>query len=280
MASVELTLLLSGSFNPITCYHLRVLELARQYFVQEGYERSSAVLSPTPNTTTTEEECASGTDRMEMCQLAVSDLHHVSVDSWECSQRSYAKLLTVAQHVSSGSSSKVGVLVSEEQLCQVSQWTSENVRVLLEQHLLVCVTPNPHHIINFAQHSPVFRGFEDSIHLVIDHAGNTKPAIMRAVEHGQCITGLVPECVQQYIEQHNLYMGQENAKIGMRVPSKDRVVLPRIHNTAAPAKKSALMTQGVQMRDLLSVNRVLTVAPSIESVYAELLQRQRPSLQR
>lgn len=284
MAAVveELILLLSGSFNPISCYHLRVLELARQYFVQEGYEKTSAVLSPTPNTSTTEADCASGQDRLTMCQLAVKDLDHVSVDDWECNQRSYAKLLTVTSTLSSNNNNcKVGVLVSEEQLCQVSQWANDNVKLLLEQHLLVCVTANPHRIINFAQHCPVFRGFEESIHLVIDHAGNAKPSIMPAVEHAQSITGLVPACVQEYMEQQNLYITKEQGKIGMRVPSKDRVVLPRIHNTAAPTvKKSSLMTQGVQMRDLLSVNRVLTVVPSIESVYAELLQRQRPSFQR
>ena len=43
--------------------------------------------------------------------------------------------------------------------------------LLLQQHLLVCVTAHPHRIINFAQHCPVFRGFEVRTRTLKDQYG-------------------------------------------------------------------------------------------------------------
>jgi len=93
----RLLLLLTGSFNPVTIAHLRMLELARDYYHLRSIQVLEGIISPVSNSYgkagLVEEKL-----RIEMLEAAVRDNHWLRVDPWEATQTSWTRTKLVLDY--------------------------------------------------------------------------------------------------------------------------------------------------------------------------------------
>jgi len=279
----KLVLLASGSFDPVTNYHIRIFELVKQYFSLKGCVDGTAIISLTPKTTNTNQDSSETQDRIKMCELATSNIPNVVIDEWEYNQRCYTVLPKVINKLADkycSTGDTIAVLVTEEQVSQLTQWPQSEVDELMANKNVVCVTPNPHRLINVVQFCAKFSTYEDNIHLIIDHANTSKPNVREAVANEQSIEGLVAPQVAKYIAEQFLYKEYEReiecSHIALQM-SPSRILLPRISNTANPTTNGHKPKKPPtpKMGEFLRIQRMSRNIPSIETAYSELLQKRR-----
>ncbi|CAI7855975.1 unnamed protein product [Closterium sp. NIES-54] len=94
----QAVLLLSGSFNPPTIMHLRMLEMAHDALQDRGWDVIGAYMSPV-NDHYGKQGLAAAKERVTMCQLACADSPFIMVDPWESSQQCYQRTLCVLRRL-------------------------------------------------------------------------------------------------------------------------------------------------------------------------------------
>ncbi|KAL5255987.1 hypothetical protein ACHWQZ_G011262 [Mnemiopsis leidyi] len=267
----QLVLLASGSFDPITNYHIRIFELVRQYFTLKGCVEGRAIISLTPKTTNTNPDCSETQDRIKMCELATSNIHNLVIDEWEYNQRCYTILPKVINKLADkycSTGDTIAVMITEEQVSQITQWPQSEVDELMMNKNVVCVTPNPHRLINVVQFCSKFSTYEDNFHVIIDHGNTVKPNIRQAVANEQSIEGLVAPQVAKYIAEHFLYKESEKeiecSHIALQMSPKSRILLPRIRNTANSSSNGhkKKKSQTPKMGEFLKIQRMSKRIPS------------------
>jgi len=280
----KLVLIASGSFDPITNYHIRIFELVKQYFALKGCVDGRAIISLTPKTTNTNQDSSETVDRLKMCELATSNIPNLVIDEWEYNQRCYTILPKVINQLADtycSTGDTIAVMVTEEQVSQITLWPQCEVDELMTNKNVVCVTATPHRVINIVQFCAKFTTYEDNIHVIIDHANTNKPNVRQAVANEQSIEGLVTPQVMKYIADQYLYREYEReiecSHIGLQMSPKSRILLPRIRNTANPSKNGHRQKKPVtpKIEDFLRIQRMSKNIPSVETAYHELMQRRR-----
>lgn len=280
----KLVLLASGSFDPITNYHIRVFELVKHYFSLKGCVDGRAIISLTPKTTNTNQDSSETQDRIKMCELATSNIPNLVIDEWEYNQRCYTVLPKVINKLADkycSTGDTIAVMVTEEQVSQITQWPQSEVDELMTNKNVVCVTPNPHHVINIVQFCAKFSAYEDNIHLIIDHANTNKPNVRQAVANEQPIEELVAPQVCKYITEQYLYKEYEKeiecSHLALQMSPKSRILLPRIRNTANSSNHGHKQKKEMapKMGEFLKIQRMTKTIPSIETAYSEMLQKRR-----
>ncbi|KAL3364769.1 hypothetical protein AABB24_013509 [Solanum stoloniferum] len=103
----------TGSFNPPTYMHLRCFELARDALTSEGICVIGGYMSPV-NDAYKKKNLISAEHRVAMCQLACKSSEFVMTDTWEASQDSYQRTLTVLSRIKTAISG--GSLTSTDDL--------------------------------------------------------------------------------------------------------------------------------------------------------------------
>lgn len=99
MKKRPVVLYLVGSFNPVTIYHLRMLDLAEHHLRgTENCEIVVSYISPVHDDYG-KAELIHSSHRINMLQNAVRDRLNTFVDTWEASQEQYSKTVTVLAHV-------------------------------------------------------------------------------------------------------------------------------------------------------------------------------------
>uniref|UniRef100_A0A8D0F411 Nicotinamide nucleotide adenylyltransferase 1 n=1 Tax=Strix occidentalis caurina TaxID=311401 RepID=A0A8D0F411_STROC len=99
MKSTEVVLLACGSFNPITNMHLRLFELARDYFHETGkYKVIKGIISPVGDAYK-KKGLISANHRVTMAKLATKNSDWVEVDDWESSQSEWLETLKVLRWI-------------------------------------------------------------------------------------------------------------------------------------------------------------------------------------
>ncbi|XP_074748650.1 nicotinamide/nicotinic acid mononucleotide adenylyltransferase 1 [Strix uralensis] len=94
----EVVLLACGSFNPITNMHLRLFELARDYFHETGkYKVIKGIISPVGDAYK-KKGLISANHRVTMAKLATKNSDWVEVDDWESSQSEWLETLKVLRY--------------------------------------------------------------------------------------------------------------------------------------------------------------------------------------
>ncbi|KAM6435414.1 nicotinamide/nicotinic acid mononucleotide adenylyltransferase 1 isoform 2-T5 [Liasis olivaceus] len=89
-------------------------------------------------------------------------------------------------------------------------WKPEDILEIVSKHSMVCVTRLGNHAQKFIYESDVLWKHKENIHLVEEWITNDISAtkIRRALRRGQSIRYLVPDIVQAYVKQHNLYTAE------------------------------------------------------------------------
>ncbi|NWR50512.1 NMNA1 adenylyltransferase, partial [Regulus satrapa] len=94
----EVVLLACGSFNPITNMHLRLFELARDYFHETGkYKVIKGIISPVGDAYK-KKGLISANHRVTMAKLATKNSDWVEVDDWESCQSEWLETLKVLRY--------------------------------------------------------------------------------------------------------------------------------------------------------------------------------------
>ncbi|NXS28973.1 NMNA1 adenylyltransferase, partial [Pomatostomus ruficeps] len=94
----EVVLLACGSFNPITNMHLRLFELAKDYFHETGkYKVIKGIISPVGDAYK-KKGLISASHRVTMAQLATKNSDWVEVDDWESCQSEWLETLKVLRY--------------------------------------------------------------------------------------------------------------------------------------------------------------------------------------
>ncbi|XP_044137976.1 nicotinamide/nicotinic acid mononucleotide adenylyltransferase 1 isoform X1 [Bufo gargarizans] len=95
---VEVVLLATGSFNPITMMHLRLFELARDYLHGTGkYKVVKGIISPVSDGYK-KKGLVEGSHRLAMAQLATETSDWIEVDPWECTKKEWTETVLVLRH--------------------------------------------------------------------------------------------------------------------------------------------------------------------------------------
>lgn len=91
-----------------------------------------------------------------------------------------------------------------------SLWKAEDIQEIVSKHGMVCVTRLGNHAQKFIYESDTLWKHKENIDLVEEWITNDISAtkIRRALRRGQSIRYLVPDLVQSYIKQHNLYTAE------------------------------------------------------------------------
>lgn len=94
----EVVLLACGSFNPITNMHLRLFELAKDYFHETGkYKVIKGIISPVGDAYK-KKGLISASHRVTMAKLATKNSDWVEVDDWESCQSEWLETLKVLRY--------------------------------------------------------------------------------------------------------------------------------------------------------------------------------------
>ncbi|XP_053136852.1 nicotinamide/nicotinic acid mononucleotide adenylyltransferase 1 [Hemicordylus capensis] len=89
-------------------------------------------------------------------------------------------------------------------------WKPEDITEIVANHGMVCITRVGNNAQKFIYESDVLWRHKENIHLVEEWITNDISAtkIRRALRRGQSVRYLVPDLVQAYIEQHDLYTAE------------------------------------------------------------------------
>ncbi|XP_063173441.1 nicotinamide/nicotinic acid mononucleotide adenylyltransferase 1 [Candoia aspera] len=113
-----------------------------------------------------------------------------------------------------------------------SLWKPEDILEIVSKHGMACITRLGSHAPKFIYESDVLWKHKENIHLVEEWVTNDISAtkIRRALRRGQSIRYLVPDVVQAYIKQHDLYTAEtEDRNTGV-------VLAPLQKNARQPIK--------------------------------------------
>ncbi|KAM4016326.1 nicotinamide/nicotinic acid mononucleotide adenylyltransferase 1 isoform 1-T2 [Anomaloglossus baeobatrachus] len=95
---MEVVLLATGSYNPITVMHLRLFELARDYLHGTGkYKVVKGIISPVSDGYK-KKGLVEGSHRLAMAQLATENCDWIEVDPWECLQKEWTETALALRH--------------------------------------------------------------------------------------------------------------------------------------------------------------------------------------
>ncbi|XP_075478544.1 nicotinamide/nicotinic acid mononucleotide adenylyltransferase-like isoform X2 [Primulina tabacum] len=175
--NVYVVLVATGSFNPPTYMHLRCFEIARDALNSQGFCVIGGYISPV-NDAYKKKGLLPAQHRVTMCDLACRSSNFIMVDSWEASQDTYQRTLTVLSRVrtslcESGCVSHVSLKVMLlcgsdllESFTVPGVWIREQVKTICRDFGLVCIRRDGQDVENIVLNDDILNEFKDNIKIV------------------------------------------------------------------------------------------------------------------
>ncbi|XP_073309344.1 nicotinamide/nicotinic acid mononucleotide adenylyltransferase-like isoform X2 [Primulina huaijiensis] len=175
--NVYVVLVATGSFNPPTYMHLRCFEIARDALNSQGFCVIGGYISPV-NDAYKKKDLLPAQHRVTMCDLACRSSNFIMVDSWEASQDTYQRTLTVLSRVRtslcesgcvSHESLKVMFLCGSDLLESFNVpgvWIREQVKTICRDFGLVCIRRDGQDVENIVLNDDILNEFKDNIKIV------------------------------------------------------------------------------------------------------------------
>ncbi|CAJ1071968.1 nicotinamide/nicotinic acid mononucleotide adenylyltransferase 3 isoform X1 [Xyrichtys novacula] len=254
---VPLVLLACGSFNPITNQHMRLFELARDHMHSTGqYQVVGGIVSPVSDGYG-KQGLVPAQHRIAMAKLALQSSNWVRVDEWESQQADwtetvvtmryhYGRILkehkwSTADDFNGNTNPFLSPRPQLKLLCGADfldtfkipgLWLYDHVEEVVGRFGLICVSRGglqPEHTVH---ESDTLSRHGQNIFLVREWVRNETSAteVRRALRQGQSVKYLIPDCVIDYIHQHNLYTVDSEKK------NEGMVLRPLVKQAQQPVK--------------------------------------------
>jgi len=196
---MQATLCFGGSFNPIHYGHLRTSEAIAKRL---GFDRVLLIPSAQPPHKPASADLAAATDRLAMCQLAVShDPTLFSVSDLEILRPGPSYTLDTAKELQLAGMKTVNWLIGADMVKILPKWHQAQ-KLLEEVHFVIMARPG--FVFDWQTLPREFQVLKE--HVVeaplIDISATEIRSRIRA---GESIQGLTPEPVIGFIREHGLY---------------------------------------------------------------------------
>jgi len=217
-AKEQIVLVACGSFNPITNMHLRLLEMAKDYFEGNGYEVIGGYISPV-SIGYGKKGLLPNKERLDMCNLAVASSDWLMVDSWETTFPLWTRTFLVLRHFTNEvnkAKKPVGAPVRSVLVCgsdlldsfsTPNLWSEDDMRGILRHHGAACVSREGSSPENIVWNNDLLYDERTNIHILRQYIPNdiSSTRIRHALSRGMSIKYLLPDTVVEYIKKNNLY---------------------------------------------------------------------------
>ncbi|KAM1004355.1 hypothetical protein ACFX2C_004562 [Malus domestica] len=209
----------TGSFNPPTYMHLRMLELARDALNSEGFCVIGAYISPV-NDAYNKKGLISAEHRVQMCHLACKSSEFIMVDPWEARQSSFQRTLTVLSRVK-GFLSEAGMIPSESLKCMLvcgsdllqsfvipGFWIPEQVRSICGDYGVVSIRRDGQDVDKIISNDEILKENKGNIKVVDELVPNqiSSTRVRDCISRGLSIKYLTADEVIDYVRDHRLYL--------------------------------------------------------------------------
>lgn len=209
----------TGSFNPPTYMHLRMMELARDTLNSEGFCVVGAYISPV-NDAYSKKGLISAEHRVQLCHLACKSSEFVMVDQWEARQSSFQRTLTVLSRVK-GFISEAGLIPSDSLKCMLvcgsdllhsfgipGFWIPEQVRSICRDYGVVCIRRDGQDVDKIISNDEILTENKGNIKVVDELVPNqiSSTRVRDCISRGFSIKYLTADEVIDYIRDHHLYL--------------------------------------------------------------------------
>ncbi|PRQ29883.1 putative nucleotidyltransferase [Rosa chinensis] len=216
-------LVATGSFNPPTYMHLRMLELARDAMNSEGFCVIGGYISPV-NGAYNKRGLISAEHRIQLCHLACKSSEFVMVDPWEARQSTFQRSLTVLSRVK-GFLSESGLIPSESLKCMLvcgsdllhsfsipGVWIPDQVRGICRDYGVVCICREGQDVDKIMSNDDILRENRGNIRTVDELVPNqiSSTRVRDCISRGLSIKYLTADEVIDYIKEQHLYLNSND----------------------------------------------------------------------
>ncbi|CAF0996700.1 unnamed protein product [Rotaria sordida] len=217
----RLVLLLSGSFNPVTIAHLRMLELARDYYHIQSIQVLEGIISPVSDFYG-KPGLVKVNYRIEMVEAAIRNNHWLRVDTWEAEQTTWTRTKKVLDHHYEdikkryGENTELRLLSGADvarSMLNPKIWLPKDIDDIMTNYGLACITrlSAPESGQGGATVPDVKEGMPDlwkqHIEVIQDWVVNDISAtnIRNKLEKGFSVKYIVPDATIEVIRKYGLY---------------------------------------------------------------------------
>jgi len=226
-----------GAYNPPTNMHLRIFELAKDYFCKKGHQVVGSIISPVHDLYG-KKGLLSGVHRCAMVRLALQSSDWIHVSDWETQQEGWSRTavslnfhsralneLNLANTFDWASKIQKKVLESNSNdsldiqvklLCGADLlqsfsvpglWKDEDIENIVSNFGLVVITRSDCNPQKFIYESDLLTKLQDNIEIVPEWITNeiSSTRIRRALTRQESVKYLVQDPVIDYINYNKLY---------------------------------------------------------------------------
>jgi len=243
MSKQRVFLLATGCFNPPTIMHLRIMELARDYFRKRGFNVVGGALTPVHDGYG-KKDLAPAVHRLQMVKLALNNSDWVKVSSWEASKNSgwtrtrlvveyHQKVLNDYLNGGSEAASEADWLPDQSSfnsdgkspiqlklVCGAdllesfnipNLWGDEDAIRLVRDYGLIVISREGNDPLKSIYTNDILNENQGNIHLVQEWISNeiSSTKIRRAIRRTDSVRYIVPDPVVEYINENRLYSQSE-----------------------------------------------------------------------
>lgn len=238
MSIQKVVLLACGSFSPPTNMHLRMFEIARDYFIQMGsHQVIGGVVSPVHDSYG-KSSLVSDKHRATMVKLALQSSDWIRLSEWEMQQEQWTRTrLTLQYHQNyinsylndiNGSANElipswlpeniknVSGNVQVKLLCGADLlesfstpglWDPDDIEAIVGHHGIVVVSRNGSDPEQFIFNSDILTKYRRNIQIVTNWVANeiSSTVVRKLLSRSQSVKYLMDDYVIEYIKKHGLF---------------------------------------------------------------------------
>ncbi|KAJ6629955.1 Nicotinamide/nicotinic acid mononucleotide adenylyltransferase 1, partial [Pseudolycoriella hygida] len=253
----KILLLACGSFNPPTPMHLRIFEIARDYFVENGsHQVIGGIISPA-NDAYKKPGLISSTHRCAMIKGVLQTSDWIRLSDWECKQEDFTRTRISLQYHQNYANSYINDIngtaneivpnwlphniremtgnIQVKLLCGADLletfsvpglWSQEDIEAILGQHGLVVISRSGSNPEKFIFESDLLTKYKSNITVVTNWVPNEVSSTLarRLISRQFSVKYLLDDFVIDYIKRFELYGSASKTKY-ILTPNQNELIL-------------------------------------------------------